>query len=118
MTNNTTTTSRSNPAIKTILAATFPEYRGRKIRIKAATEYQMGDYWDGGSRRYVHAYHLATGHQHVVHRAPVARPHQLQHGIGAARHELRTPAIVYGYLVLIMVFKPSGLLGEQTRVAG
>jgi branched-chain amino acid transport system permease protein len=29
-----------------------------------------------------------------------------------------TPAIVFGYLVLIMVFKPSGLLGEQTREAG
>jgi branched-chain amino acid transport system permease protein len=29
-----------------------------------------------------------------------------------------TPAIVFGYLILIMVFKPSGLLGEQTREAG
>jgi branched-chain amino acid transport system permease protein len=29
-----------------------------------------------------------------------------------------TPAIVFLYLVLIMVFKPSGLLGEQTREAG
>jgi branched-chain amino acid transport system permease protein len=29
-----------------------------------------------------------------------------------------TPALVFSYLVLIMVFKPSGLLGEQTREAG
>ena len=29
-----------------------------------------------------------------------------------------TPAMVFVYLVLIMVFKPSGLLGEQTREAG
>jgi branched-chain amino acid transport system permease protein len=29
-----------------------------------------------------------------------------------------TPAVVFGYLVLIMVFKPHGLLGEQTREAG
>jgi branched-chain amino acid transport system permease protein len=29
-----------------------------------------------------------------------------------------TPAIVFAYLVMIMVFKPSGLLGEQTRDAG
>ena len=29
-----------------------------------------------------------------------------------------TPAVVFGYLILIMVFKPSGLLGEQTRDAG
>jgi branched-chain amino acid transport system permease protein len=29
-----------------------------------------------------------------------------------------TPAIVFVYLVLIMVFRPQGLLGEQTREAG
>src|SRR5215208_3656839 len=29
-----------------------------------------------------------------------------------------TPAIVFVYLILIMVFKPSGLLGEQTRDSG
>jgi branched-chain amino acid transport system permease protein len=29
-----------------------------------------------------------------------------------------TPVVVFGYLILIMVFKPSGLLGEQTRDAG
>src|ERR687896_803613 len=29
-----------------------------------------------------------------------------------------TPAIVFSYLVLIMVFKPQGLLGEETREAG
>jgi branched-chain amino acid transport system permease protein len=29
-----------------------------------------------------------------------------------------TPAIVFAYLILIMVFRPSGLLGEETREAG
>jgi branched-chain amino acid transport system permease protein len=29
-----------------------------------------------------------------------------------------TPAVVFAYLVLIMVFRPQGLLGEQTREAG
>jgi branched-chain amino acid transport system permease protein len=29
-----------------------------------------------------------------------------------------TPAIVFSYLVLIMVFRPQGLLGEETREAG
>jgi len=29
-----------------------------------------------------------------------------------------TPAIVFGYLILIMVFRPQGLLGEETREAG
>ena len=29
-----------------------------------------------------------------------------------------TPAVVFGHLVLIMVFRPQGLIGEQTREAG
>ena len=29
-----------------------------------------------------------------------------------------TPAIVFAYLVLILVFRPQGLIGEQTREAG
>jgi branched-chain amino acid transport system permease protein len=29
-----------------------------------------------------------------------------------------TPAVVFAYLILIMTFKPSGLLGEETREAG
>ncbi|MBA2763912.1 MAG: branched-chain amino acid ABC transporter permease, partial [Thermoleophilaceae bacterium] len=29
-----------------------------------------------------------------------------------------TPAIVFAYLVLIMVVRPRGLLGEETREAG
>jgi branched-chain amino acid transport system permease protein len=29
-----------------------------------------------------------------------------------------TPAIVFAYLIMIMVFRPQGLLGEQTREAG
>jgi branched-chain amino acid transport system permease protein len=29
-----------------------------------------------------------------------------------------TPVVVFGYLIMIMVFRPSGLLGEQTRDAG
>jgi branched-chain amino acid transport system permease protein len=29
-----------------------------------------------------------------------------------------TTAVVFGYLILIMVFRPQGLLGEQTREAG
>ncbi|MCW3011669.1 MAG: branched-chain amino acid transporter permease, partial [Solirubrobacterales bacterium] len=29
-----------------------------------------------------------------------------------------TPAIVFSYLVLVMVFRPQGLIGEETREAG
>jgi branched-chain amino acid transport system permease protein len=29
-----------------------------------------------------------------------------------------TPVVVFSYLVLIMVFRPQGLIGEETREAG
>jgi branched-chain amino acid transport system permease protein len=29
-----------------------------------------------------------------------------------------TPAVVFVYLILIMVFRPRGLVGEETREAG
>jgi branched-chain amino acid transport system permease protein len=29
-----------------------------------------------------------------------------------------TTAVVFAYLIMIMVFRPQGLLGEQTREAG
>jgi branched-chain amino acid transport system permease protein len=29
-----------------------------------------------------------------------------------------TAAVVFGYLIVIMVFRPQGLLGEETREAG
>jgi branched-chain amino acid transport system permease protein len=30
----------------------------------------------------------------------------------------KTPVIVFAYLILIMVFRPQGLIGEETREAG
>lgn len=53
--------SKTDPTIRRILAACYPGYRGRKIRIEPATSYAMSDYWDGGSRAYAIAYDLATG---------------------------------------------------------
>jgi branched-chain amino acid transport system permease protein len=29
-----------------------------------------------------------------------------------------TSAVVFGYLIMIMVFRPQGLIGEETREAG
>lgn len=54
--------SRSTPAVKRLLAATFPEYRGRTIQL-VATERVHGleNYWDGGTRSYWKAVDLATG---------------------------------------------------------
>ena len=45
---------------------------------------------------------------HRLHPADLRQPHRPEW----------TPAIVFVYLILIMVFKPSGLLGEETREAG
>lgn len=53
--------SKSDKAIKAVLVACFPEWKGRKVRVQVATRYQMQNYWDGGSRCYVMAYSLATG---------------------------------------------------------
>jgi hypothetical protein len=47
------TVSRANPAIKRLLDATFPEYRGRKIQLRAWTRpMRLENYWDGGTRSY------------------------------------------------------------------
>jgi hypothetical protein len=53
--------SKSDKQIKAILQATYPEWKGRKVRITTATEYQMSDYWSEGSRNYVQALAIATG---------------------------------------------------------
>lgn len=41
----------SNPLVKRLIAATFPEYRGRKVRLMLWTRpRQLMNYWSGGSR--------------------------------------------------------------------
>ena len=49
------------------------------------------------------------GADHRLHPADLGQP---------ASATQWTPAIVFAYLVLIMVFRPQGLLGEETREAG
>lgn len=61
MSNTAIKIRKSDKGIKAIISAAHPTYEGRKIRVKAATEYKMANYWDGGSRDYVMAYDLATG---------------------------------------------------------
>jgi len=56
-----TKVSKSNKTIKAILAATYPEWKGRKIAVVEATSYQMMDYWSEGTRHYVKAYALENG---------------------------------------------------------
>lgn len=60
--------SKSDKAIKAIIRATFPEWKGRKVRVEVATTYSMENFWDGGSRCYVQAYSL----EHARAAAPVA----------------------------------------------
>ena len=61
MTTNRIKLSRADKTIKAILAATYPEWKGRKVSAEIATEYQMANYWSEGSRNYVVAYHLESG---------------------------------------------------------
>lgn len=54
--------TKSHPAVKAILAATFPEWRGRKVRIVATDgPFHFSPAWDGGSRDVVHVVRLADG---------------------------------------------------------
>ncbi len=58
---NSTKVSIKDPAIRKIVTACYPEYKGRKISVEARTSYRMSNYWDGGSRDYAIAYHLESG---------------------------------------------------------
>lgn len=52
---------KSHPVVRPIVAATFPEYKGRKpVCIDSYTKRFIQDYWDEGSRTYAKAYHLPT----------------------------------------------------------
>lgn len=56
-----TNLSRSNPDVKRLLAITFPQYRGRKIRLSFTERMSLENYWDGGTRSYYRAVDLNTG---------------------------------------------------------
>lgn len=53
--------SITDPTIRKIVRACYPNWKGRKIKIEPATRYYMSDYWSEGSRNYVMAYHLESG---------------------------------------------------------
>lgn len=53
--------SKSDKAIKPILTACYPEWKGRKVSLAVCASYQMSDYWSEGSRNYVRAYSLVDG---------------------------------------------------------
>jgi hypothetical protein len=54
--------SRSDAQVKAIINASYPSYRGRKIRLEVASDMLPSPtYWSGGSRSEYVAYHLSTG---------------------------------------------------------
>ena len=59
---NAVTVSRAHPAVKAALRATFPEYRGRRVRIAPYTEpLFLQTTWSEGSRDVVKAVRLSDG---------------------------------------------------------
>lgn len=63
MSSTTIKVSKSHPAVKAILSACFPQYKGRKIKLVLSAElatYACSD-WDGGSRTVARFYNLRTG---------------------------------------------------------
>lgn len=81
--------SKRIPAIKKIIEMTYPDWRGRKIKVKLATKYHPANYWDGGSRDYAKAIDLLTGevvemtaaatnpYNQVAHREVQIPPHMI-----------------------------------------
>ena len=56
--------SRSDPTIKAIISAAFPEYRGRKIYLVPCTApLDVRSWWDGGTRSYFTFVNLSTMRQ-------------------------------------------------------
>lgn len=58
------TLSRSNPVVKRLLAATFPNYRGRKLRAVAVAPDRplyFDLHWSGGSRDVIRLVRVADG---------------------------------------------------------
>jgi hypothetical protein len=53
--------SITDPAIRKIVKACYPDYKGRKVKVEGKSTYHMSNYWDGGSRSYAIAYHLESG---------------------------------------------------------
>ena len=53
--------SKSDKAIKPILTACYPDWKGRKVSLAVCGSYQMSDYWSEGSRNFVRAYSLVDG---------------------------------------------------------
>lgn len=50
----------NEPMVRRIVAATYPQYRGRKYRLRVAERVNAASYWDGGSRSYFVFLDLAT----------------------------------------------------------
>lgn len=51
----------SDPTVRSIVAATFPDYRGRKFRLSISeSPLNVRSCWDGGSRSYYRFLNLAT----------------------------------------------------------
>lgn len=56
------TLRRSNPMVKRVLAASFPEWKGRKIKARLWTRpMRLQNYWDGGTRSYYVAIRVSDG---------------------------------------------------------
>lgn len=54
--------SKANPLVKRLLAATFPEYRGRKVRVRSwRGPMVLENYWSEGSRSYYVAVRVTDG---------------------------------------------------------
>ena len=54
--------SLANPLVKRLLAVTYPDYRGRKVELRAwVRPRQLENYWSGGTRSYWRLVRITDG---------------------------------------------------------
>lgn len=57
---------KPDETIRKIISATFPEYKGKKIKISADVPSRLDSYWSGGSRDFYGFYELSTSKTYDV----------------------------------------------------
>jgi hypothetical protein len=96
-------TGKAAKTAKALAKMCYPTYKGRKFAIEVRKTYTMENYWSGGTRAYVVAYHFASGKI-----APPALATTFEH-MGAAHSTIEIPPGVALVERLVFLGKEAGI---------